>query len=416
MNKCAVIALKFLRVSLVACSLAGPLEAGMPSDLVSRAEQLIRSGNKKEALTALSTASQSAPCSAQTEDRIGFLFAVLALQNDAIEHFQKSIALDAGYPMAHYHLGVALWLKGDRDGSIPELQEAVKLAPRVFDYHYRLGSAYVESERNSEALVELKEAVALDSSSPQAWDSLGHAMQHVGDLAGAVDAYHHGVTLDPTDDGLRSDYASMLIETRQPDQAIREFEKILQHNPSNSTILVKMGYAHLKKGEFGLAVKAFTDALEKDPSSAAAHYDLGVARKQMDDLESAKKEFNEAIRLDPSLPEARYILGITEWQLGNFVEAAAQMRAAIAIRPDYAEAHYMLGTILKQSGDPDAAISELKEAIRLDPSTPGPYNALGQILRTKGDKKGSEELFSTAARLKSEKEARLSNMLEQGIQ
>jgi hypothetical protein len=42
--------------------------------------------------------------------------------------------------------------------------------------------------------------------------------------------------------------------------------------------------------------------------------------------------------------------------------------------------------------------------------------SLGQILRIEGDKKGSEELFSTAARLKSEKEAQLSNMLEQGIQ
>jgi Flp pilus assembly protein TadD len=75
----------------------------------------------------------------------------------------------------------------------------------------------------------------------------------------------------------------------------------------------------------------------------------------------------------------------------------------------------MLGTTLKQSGKAEEAIPELREAIRLDPSTPGPYNTLGQILRTKGDKKGSEELFAKAAKMKKDREATLSNALEQGM-
>ena len=75
----------------------------------------------------------------------------------------------------------------------------------------------------------------------------------------------------------------------------------------------------------------------------------------------------------------------------------------------------MLGITLKQSGDLDAAIPELKEAIRLDPTTPGPFNTLGQILRIKGDKAGSDETFATGARLKREKDAELTNSLEQGM-
>jgi Flp pilus assembly protein TadD len=134
-----------------------------------------------------------------------------------------------------------------------------------------------------------------------------------------------------------------------------------------------------------------------------------------DQIEAAQVEFQRAIDLDPSLAEAHYSLGIASWQLGDFPAAIKQMKAAITIRPSYAEAHYMLGITLKQSGNLDGAIPELKEAIRLDPTTPGPFNTLGQILRIKGDKAGSEEAFATGAKLKREKDAELTNNLEQGM-
>jgi Flp pilus assembly protein TadD len=134
-----------------------------------------------------------------------------------------------------------------------------------------------------------------------------------------------------------------------------------------------------------------------------------------DQLEAAQREFRAALALDPSQAEAHYTLGITNWQLGDFPATISEMKAALAIRPQYAEAHYMMGIALKQSGDLDAAVPELRAAIKLDPSTPGPYNTLAQILRIKGDKAGSDEAFAIGAKLKREKDAQLTNSLEQGM-
>lgn len=357
------------------------MAAQSQGDLADRAELLIRSGDRDGGVEVLGQAAQATPATAESEDRIGFLYAVAGRKPDAIEHFRKSLSLDKNYAAAHFHLGVALWQGGDRDAALAELQEAAKLGTTVFDYQYRLAMA----------------------------------RQQMGDLAGAADACARAVALDPANNAARNTYAYLLIETRQPDRGIEEARAVLAQNPADTSAIMNVGYANLKKGEYDLAEQAYRQAVTADPNSAAAHYDLGIALKMKDRIEDAQSEFKEAIRLQPSLAEAHYSLGISYWQLGDFANMTHEMRAALAIQPEYAEAHYMLGIALKQAGDYDGAITELKESIRLDPTTPGPYNTMGQILRIKGDKPGSEQAFATGARLKREKESQLANTLDQGM-
>ncbi len=223
--------LKAVSLCILACVLSASLQADTPAEWTNRAEQLIRAGDTQAALAALSKAAASAPASAESEDRIGFLLAVLKRQSDAIEHFQKSISLDSRYPPAHYHLGAALWLANDRERALPELEEAVRLSPAVFDYRFRLGSAYLDSGDYAKAGSELKQAVTLDNSKPAAWQALGRALQHIPDLPAALDAYQHALALKPQDDSIHNEYALMLIETRQPDRGIEECQKILAHDP-----------------------------------------------------------------------------------------------------------------------------------------------------------------------------------------
>lgn len=403
-----------LALPLVFC-LARALQADEGLDLAAKAEQLARQGNSAAALGILGQASQQTANSGAAEDRIGFLYQVLGHGDEAVRHFRAAVAKDPKLALAHYHLGVALWIGQLRVAALSELEEAVRLAPSTFDYRYRLGAAYLDLADFEKAAKELSEATKLPGARAEAWNFLGRALQKNHDLAGASTAYEHALEMQPGNDTYRRDYALMLTETRRADASIAEFHKILQHDPNNSDAWINIGYAHLKQGKYDEAAADFRKALTHDPDSPAAHYDLGIALKMTDQIEAAQKELTEAIRLDPALPEARYTLGITNWQLGDFAGTIEQMRAAIRLRPDYAEAHYTLGIALRQSGDLDAAMAELREAIRLDPTTPGPYNSLGQILRIKGDKQGSQEAFAAGARLKREADAQLSNTLEQGM-
>ena len=382
--------------------------------LANQAEQLIRIGSTAKALEILQKAGDEATTAAG-EDRIGFLYASTRHQEEALIHFRKSIADEHGFAPAHFHLGVILWLQKDQLDALQELQTAVQLDPKNFDYRYRLGSAYLDLDKPDEAIKELKSAAALDTTRADAWQLLGVAQERTNDLAAATFAFAKAVALKPGDDNFRNGYAQLLTATRQPLKAIDQALIILRKSPANVPARINLGYAYLKMGEYQKAEKTYQDLLALDPGSVAAHYDLGIAYKMQDQLEAAQKEFQKSIELEPTMAESHYTLGITNWQLGDFPNTIAEMKLALKIRPDYAEAHYMLGIALKQNGDSDAAIAELKEAIRLDPTTPGPYNTLGQILRIKGDKAGSEAAFANGTRLKLDKDKQLADSLDQGM-
>src|SRR5437763_9670800 len=78
-----------------------------------RALELKARGDAAGALAAWEKAAEANPKSARIQDEIGFLLAVLNKPADAVRHFTRALELDVRYAPAHYHLGVAYWLRRD---------------------------------------------------------------------------------------------------------------------------------------------------------------------------------------------------------------------------------------------------------------------------------------------------------------
>src|SRR5262249_15122289 len=99
-------------------------------------------GDAAGALAAYERAARLNPKSAEVEDEIGFLYAVMKRTAQAKAHLERAVNLDPKFAPAHYHLGVLYWLEQDPNRAIPELQTAVALSPKVVDYQLRLGVAF----------------------------------------------------------------------------------------------------------------------------------------------------------------------------------------------------------------------------------------------------------------------------------
>ena len=153
-----------------------------------KAETFLRAGDPQHAGEALRNGAAQ-PGTSATEDRLGFLYAAASDQIDAVEHFRKAIALDERNALAHYHLGVALWLTKDSGNAIIEMQKAIQIEPSNYDYLYRLCSGYFELEKFDSAIAELKAAVAVDPKHAEAWHELALAFQRKSDLAAAVEEF-----------------------------------------------------------------------------------------------------------------------------------------------------------------------------------------------------------------------------------
>jgi tetratricopeptide (TPR) repeat protein len=97
-------------------------------------------GNLDEALRLAQGTVQKNPNVAGFADTLGWVYYKKGLYAAAVDQLQKAVSVDEaqaktnnGNPSAnyHYHLGMALKAKGDKEGSKRELQAALKLAEKA---------------------------------------------------------------------------------------------------------------------------------------------------------------------------------------------------------------------------------------------------------------------------------------------
>ena len=100
-------------------------------------------------------------------------------ENGATQFYQW--AVDSGLPKAEAHdaRGFILVHHGDLPGAESEFEAAIKDEPSLFSAHFHLGTTFWLHEKYSEAIAELKKAVALDPSNAEARHCLGLASRHL---------------------------------------------------------------------------------------------------------------------------------------------------------------------------------------------------------------------------------------------
>lgn len=115
-----------------------------------------------------------------------------------------------------------------------------------------------------------------------------HTLIHLGNLyydhgrhRDAVDYYGRALEIDPTNVNVRTDRGTSFWNLNQPDQAIAEFEKSLQINPTHPQTLYNLGIVYLHgKSDPAQARTAWEKLLATNPS----HPDRANIQRQLANL------------------------------------------------------------------------------------------------------------------------------------
>jgi Flp pilus assembly protein TadD len=88
-----------------------------------------RGGDLDRALTLAQRARQKLPQDHNVADTLGWIYIKKNLADNAIEIFRELTRKEPGNPTFHYHLGMALYQKGDRVAARQALQNALRNKP-----------------------------------------------------------------------------------------------------------------------------------------------------------------------------------------------------------------------------------------------------------------------------------------------
>jgi protein O-GlcNAc transferase len=142
---------------------------------------------------------QSPPSPASPDDfcNLGDSLADAGRLNEAVEAYQKAIALDPNCLVAYANLGLALKEKGFLDESIAAHRAAITLNPNIPETHNNLGNALKDKGHLDEAIAAYGRAVELNPNLPEAQANLGITLAANGQVDEGIASLRKAIELRP---------------------------------------------------------------------------------------------------------------------------------------------------------------------------------------------------------------------------
>ena len=147
------------------------------------------------------------------------------------------------------------------------------------------------------------------------------------------------------------------------DQAQKEYETILQENPSAPGIHFRLGRLLLSKPNPGpdmgqQAKEQFQEELKIDPNNAGAEYVLGELARESQQWDEAVSHFGRAAKLDAAFGDAYLGLGQALFSSKKYPEAIPPLETAVKLEPQNPATHYSLAMAYSRAGRKQEAEKE----------------------------------------------------------
>jgi len=249
------------------------------------------------------------------------------------------------------------------------------------------------------ALSLLWEAAGLAPRDGEIQNQLGEALERIGALDAAVEAYRSAADAQPSPRGASNNLVLALVKAGRSAEAVTRARTAASNAPQDAERWFTLGLARADVDSAG-AIDSFQRALAIDGRHALARYNLALVLFHADRLQPAIDELRRALAVQPR-PEIHYTLGTIYRHQGDLDRAADALRDAVSANPSYADAWLALGSVLKARGDMKGAKDALDRAVALRPAIPEPRVVLAQVLAASGDTAAASRQSAEAERLRS---------------
>jgi tetratricopeptide (TPR) repeat protein len=164
----------------------------------------------------------------------------------------------------------------------------------------------------------------------------------------------------------RNNFGADLLKQGKLDEAVLEFRRAIEIDPTYAAAHLNLGYAYERGGRLDEAIGAYRKAIQLEPGALFAHNNLGVLYDKKALYDEAIAAFERALRIDPSnamvlknLENARKNKAIIQEREARIAEARKQVEA----RPTDSRAAYNLARVYASLDEKEQALQWLAKAV-----------------------------------------------------
>jgi tetratricopeptide (TPR) repeat protein len=200
----------------------------------------------------------------------------------------------------------------------------------------RLGrSAQMALQRGDYALAVdyAQRAVRAAPNDPSLWFLLGYAARLDGKFQVALDAYSHGLRLNPSSLDGQSGLAQVYTSMGQPSEAERLLKQVVTSSPGRKNDLVLLGDLYMRSKDYSGAADMLSRA-ERIQPDARAELLLALTYQQLKQMDLANRYLELAERRAPDNPDVLRSLAGYDREVGNYSRAIAALKSIHHPKPD----------------------------------------------------------------------------------
>ncbi|HUP49220.1 MAG TPA: sulfatase-like hydrolase/transferase [Thermoanaerobaculia bacterium] len=237
-----------------------------------------------------------------------------------------------------------------------EIAEAIRLAREILAeradmtiVREMLSFLYQQNETPEAAIATLREAIDGGFGSETLERRLGLVLSESGRASEAVEILARFRETD--DPELLNAYGIALADSGNIQEAIRQFERVLQIDRTNATAYQNLGVVALRTGDLRRAHDYLSRALALNDRMPIALNTLGVVQARAGQPGQAIEAWRRAVAIDPTLYDALYNLSVVAYREGRTDVAREALQKFIDTAPperyaaDLAAARRMLVTL-----------------------------------------------------------------------
>jgi|SRR5579871_2114585 len=260
---------------------------------------------------------------------------------------------------------------------------------------------------------ELRAAVGLDPSDPEASALLGVALGMQRKLQESDRFLEKALRLDPADSVTRRNLAWNQFDLGELASSKANLVLLLKQNPRDSTATVLMGMVEEEQRHFPSALKLLSSVPEQvraHPEALAALaraysytgqpvkaqevlkevqfreappesiFSAAQVAGELNDFTLAESMLQSIAKTYPDPEKWAYAMGRIQYRAGRVSQSLETLRSSVAAGHDSAEIENLLAWCLFKRGDAKGAVAALDRAIALDPGEESNYLDVGMML------------------------------------
>jgi len=250
--------------------------------------------------------------------------------------------------------------------------------PEAGGADYDAGRRALHSGDLPDAVARLQAAADADPANAEYRNALAHALWRSGDRDAALLAHAEAARLDPR---LQMQYARSLDVAGHTEQAVEQYQEILDKNPNASTVHEDLGRLLFRSGDYQGAAAHLQDAVASRPQDAVLQQELAYSLDQAGDRQQAAEVYRQVIAKAPGAVLSRSLLAENLVEQGKKDEALAVLQQGLEGAPEAPMLRRQIGSVLERSGRPADAAAAYRAYAELAPNAPDAQELLGRAAR-----------------------------------